>query len=106
VALVVIQHLDPRHESALPELLSNRTGMPVVSVEEPVRIRPDHVYVISPNTVLRVRGGRLIPARRSPESFKTIDVFLNSLARGIRWTCDRGRALGHGNGWNFGPKAR
>jgi two-component system CheB/CheR fusion protein len=80
MALVVVQHLDPRHESALPELLSKKTSMRVVSVEEQVQIRPDHVYVISPNTVLHIRAGRLITETRPPDNFRPIDVFLNSLA--------------------------
>jgi two-component system CheB/CheR fusion protein len=80
MALVLIQHLDPRHDSALPDLLAARTNIRVVSVQQEVRIEANHVYVISPNTVLRVRGGRLIPEKRPPENFKPIDLFLNSLA--------------------------
>jgi two-component system, chemotaxis family, CheB/CheR fusion protein len=80
MAFVLIQHLDPRHESALPKLLSGKTGMPVVSVEEQVRIQPEHVYVISPDTVLRVDAGQLVPKKRPPESYRPIDAFLNSLA--------------------------
>jgi len=80
MALVVIQHLDPRHESVLPDLLSSKTGMRVVAVSEPVRIQTNHVYIISPNTVLRVDDGCLIPEQRPAESFKPIDSFFDSLA--------------------------
>ena len=31
-ALVLVQHLDPEHESMLPELLSRRTTMPVKAI--------------------------------------------------------------------------
>src|SRR6476619_4273836 len=61
LAVVIIQHLDPRHESALPELLSVKTRMPVVPVEQEVPIEGNHVYVIAPNTVLSVVDGRLVP---------------------------------------------
>src|SRR5277367_389417 len=80
MALVVVQHLDPRHESVLPDLLSGKTDLQVVAVHENVRIQANRVYVISPNTVLRVDDGRLIPEKRPAESFKPIDSFFNSLA--------------------------
>ncbi len=80
MAFVVIQHLDPHHESILPELLSRNTGIRVVAVQQDVRIQANHVYVISPNTVLRVENGRLIPHKRPAESFRPIDSFFDSLA--------------------------
>ena len=80
MAFVVIQHLDPRHESILPDLLSRKTGMRVVAVQQAVLIETNHVYVISPNTLLRIEDGRLIPEKRPAESFKPIDGFFDSLA--------------------------
>src|ERR1044071_1451006 len=80
MAFVVIQHLDPRHESSLPELLAGKTGMRVVPVQHDMRLQPAHVYVISPNTLLRVYDGRLVLERRPPDSYKPIDVFFHSLA--------------------------
>ncbi len=84
MAFIVIQHLDPRHESALPELLSGKTGMHVVPVQQDVRLESDHVFVISPNTLLRVSDGRLVLEKRPPESFKPIDFFFHSLAESFR----------------------
>lgn len=40
-AFVVIQHLDPTHAGALPELLGRSTPMPVLEVENGMRIDPD-----------------------------------------------------------------
>src|SRR5579883_1456259 len=80
MAFVMIQHLDPHHQSALPELLSGKTGMRVTAVEENVQLERDHVYVISPNSVLRVRGGWLHPEKRPADSYKPIDIFFHSLA--------------------------
>jgi two-component system CheB/CheR fusion protein len=80
MAFAVIQHLDPHHESVLPDLLSSKTSMRVVAVNQGVKIRSNHVYVISPDTVLRVEDGRLIPEKRPAESFKPIDSFFDSLA--------------------------
>src|ERR1051326_3741597 len=49
MAFVLIQHLDPRHESSLAELLSRKTGMRVVPVQQEVQLERPPVYVISPN---------------------------------------------------------
>src|SRR5436190_4225781 len=84
MAFVVIQHLDPRHQSALPQLLSAKSGMRVVAVYEDIGLQPEHVYVISPNTVLRVHDSRLLLKTRPPDSFKPIDTFFHSLAEEFR----------------------
>jgi two-component system CheB/CheR fusion protein len=43
---VVIQHLDPRQESILVELLTAHRAMEVVQVRDQLRPGPDHIYVI------------------------------------------------------------
>jgi two-component system, chemotaxis family, CheB/CheR fusion protein len=68
MALVVVQHLDPHHESVLPELLSGKTAMQVVPVQQETSILPGRVYVISPNTILLIRNRRLVLATRPVES--------------------------------------
>ena len=50
MAFVLVQHLDPTHASALTEILSRATAMPVTEVRDGMRIEPNHVYVIPPNT--------------------------------------------------------
>ena len=84
MAFVLVQHLDPRHESALAELLSGKTSMRVETVQQNVRLEPDHVFVISPNTLLRVFNGRLVLEVRPRESFKPVDFFFHSLAEEFR----------------------
>src|SRR5688500_7640139 len=49
IAYVLVQHLDPQHESVLAEILAPATKLPIVTVTDGVRIVPDHVYVIPPN---------------------------------------------------------
>ena len=86
MAFILVQHLDPHHASALPELLSNTTAMPVAQVQNPTRLKPDHVYVIPPNTSMMVQDGALTLEVR-PESsggFRPIDVFFKSLAKEFR----------------------
>src|SRR5436305_1289490 len=76
MAFVLVQHLDPRHESVLPELLANKTEMPVVQVQQDTYLQPDHVYIISPNTVIQVRKRTVTIGERpqSPERFRPIDT--------------------------------
>ena len=64
IAFVLVQHLDPKHTSILPELLSRTTKMPVVAAQNGSRVRPNHVYIISPNTSLTIAGGILQVGRR------------------------------------------
>ena len=57
---VVITHMDPEHKSLLPEILQRFTAMPVVQIEGGMKVRPNSVYVIPPNTRLAIQGGTLI----------------------------------------------
>src|SRR6266705_1676713 len=49
LGFVLVQHLDPDHESALVQILSRVTSMPVVEGSHGLRIEPNHVYIIPPN---------------------------------------------------------
>ena len=82
MAFVLIQHLDPKHESLSAEILSRATQMTVREVTDGVRIEPDHVYVIPPNTELRISLGvlNLTPRGNDRSPHFVIDAFLQSLA--------------------------
>ena len=86
LAFVLVQHLDPHHESALPGLLAAKTGMPVVQVRNDTPLQPDHVYVIPPNALMFVRNGALMIEARPEtlERFRPVDAFFNSLAEEFR----------------------
>jgi two-component system, chemotaxis family, CheB/CheR fusion protein len=81
MAFVLVQHLDPQHESLLPELLAPHTSMTVVSVEDDLAIEPNHVYVIPPNTSMELEDGVLRLAAREPGLHLPIDIFFQSLAK-------------------------
>ncbi|HTS24533.1 MAG TPA: chemotaxis protein CheB [Bryobacteraceae bacterium] len=82
LALVLVQHLDPEHESMLARLLANATVMPVAEVEEGMAVEPNHVYVIPPNKIMGISNGTLhLTARLEPTAkHLPIDYFLHSLA--------------------------
>jgi two-component system CheB/CheR fusion protein len=81
-AFVVVLHLDPNRESELAHILSVHTTMPVLQVENGMRIAPDHVYVIAPDSNLRVRDGLLHLSRPTvPRGHgHPVDVLFQSLA--------------------------
>ena len=81
MAFVVVQHLDPTHESSLVDLLSRATTMRVLEVTDGVPVEADHVYVIPPNTNLTISGGVLHLTARAPhELHLPINEFLRALA--------------------------
>lgn len=82
MAFVLIQHLDPRHDSALPQLLGRASAMPVQRVDQEMTLDPNHVYVIAPDTSLSLVNGRLEPEKRdtTQSPHHPIDVFFESLA--------------------------
>jgi two-component system CheB/CheR fusion protein len=83
VAFVIVQHLDPTHESLLPALLSRAASIPVVEAIDRVQIEADRIYVIPPNTTLTIVDDRLHlgPAIEQRGGHRTpIDAFLLSLA--------------------------
>ena len=80
MAFVLVQHLDPHHQSALSDLLAGKTQMRVLQVQNDMHILRDHVYVIPPNAQMRVRKHALtLESRPTQDGFKPIDVFFNSL---------------------------
>lgn len=81
-AFVVVLHLDPNRESEMARILSGRTKMPVAQVEDGMSVAPDHVYVIAPDTELRVRDGGLHVAKPSERRGQRhpVDVLFSSIA--------------------------
>src|SRR5689334_6767719 len=59
MAYVIVQHLDPKHESSLPSLLARATTMPVEETRDDTVVEPNHVYVIPPDTEMIVKQGML-----------------------------------------------
>src|SRR5215475_8281732 len=64
LALVFIPHLDPTHESALVELLSRTTRLPVLQAAEGMHVMVNSVYVLPPNSDMTISSGILHLVRR------------------------------------------
>lgn len=82
MAYVIVQHLDPVHVSALPELLQRVTAMPVVEAKNRMTVEPNCVYIIPPNKDLSLLRGELhLFAPVAPRGLRLpIDFFLRTLA--------------------------
>lgn len=82
IAVVVVQHLSPQHESFLPALIAKATRMPVDEVCDGMRVVPGRVYVLPPDHELEVHQGRLkLVPRSATEPQFCIDRFFRSLAQ-------------------------
>ncbi len=54
MAYVLIMHLSPRHKSALAEILQLKTRMKVTTVRNGMEVKVNNIYVIPPNTSMRL----------------------------------------------------
>jgi two-component system CheB/CheR fusion protein len=82
MAFIFVQHLDPTRESLLADLLARETAMPVVRIEDGMRIEPDHVYVIIPAKTLLIKDSilRLVEPEEPRGQRHPIDRFFSALA--------------------------
>ena len=82
MAFVVIQHLDPNHKGILRELLQRITQMDVYTVTDRLKIKPNCVYIIPPNSSMSVLNGylHLFDPVETRGLRLPIDFFFHSLA--------------------------
>ncbi len=85
MAYVLVQHLSPKHESMLPEILQKVTTLPVLEIRDKIEVRPDHIYIIPENQML-VANDNVLELTPRPDADKLnanlpIDLFFTSLAQ-------------------------
>jgi len=81
MAYVLVQHLDPTHESILPEILQRVTKIPVHEITEDIHLAPNHIYVIPSSKMLFSTDGVLKLIEREKKVLNlSIDIFFTSLA--------------------------
>src|SRR5205085_10348275 len=83
LAFVVVMHLSPEHESNLASVIKQKTSMPVTQVNESVKVKPNHVYVIPPNHQLTFVDStlHLVAPQQALGRRVTIDLFFRTLAQ-------------------------
>ena len=86
LGFVLVQHLDPQHESALTQILARATSMPVREATNNLRVEAYRVYIIPPNTNLTIQRGvlQLGPRQDGRRPARSIDSFFESLAQDQR----------------------
>ena len=82
MAFILVQHLDPTHESMMVDLLASHTAMAVRQATDGMPIERDHLYVIPPGTYLSVADGslRLSQPQARHGARLPFDYLLHSLA--------------------------
>jgi two-component system CheB/CheR fusion protein len=72
MAYVLVQHLDPNHDSILPEILQKVTKIPVHEITDEIHLAPDHIYIIPENKMLTSTDGILQLSPRNKKTLKSI----------------------------------
>ena len=91
MAFILVQHLDPTHESLMVSLLARHTKMKVIQAAEGMKVERGHFYIIPPGTYLSVAKGYLHVSLPQPyhRAHQPFDYFLQTLALdyGARAAC-------------------
>ena len=82
MAFVLVQHLDPTHKSILTDLIRSFTRMSVTEVKDGMKVEPDTIYVIPPNSDMAILHGQLhLMEPSAPRGLRQpIDFFFRSLS--------------------------
>ncbi|MFP4136638.1 MAG: chemotaxis protein CheB [Candidatus Acetothermia bacterium] len=85
VAFVIIQHMDPDHESAMASLLEKVTDMEVREIEDGMEVEPNHVYINPPRKEIVISDRKFRTSEFDGEKVPKlpIDCFFRSLSEGL-----------------------
>lgn len=90
VPVVIVQHQHPYSGNALQRILSRRTTLPVIDVEDKDKLVPAHVYIAPANYhLLMEQDGSFSLSLEAPVNFSrpSIDVTFSSLSRVYQRRC-------------------
>ena len=89
IAYIIIQHLDPTHESTLTELLNRECPLPIQVAENKMVLAPDNVYVIPPKVYLEIENGKIKLTNPKEERGmrKAIDHLFRSMSEECQKKC-------------------
>ena len=82
LAIILVQHLDPNHDSHLPEILSKKISASVQMATDGMKVESGHIYFIPPGQQLTIEDGHLhLSGFSKPRGVRRpIDTFFESLA--------------------------
>lgn len=86
MSFVLIQHLDPQHDSALTQILSRATALPVSEIEHGQPAQRNHVHVIPRGKDLTIDKGvlKIAPRSHARRPHRPIDTFFEHLAQDLQ----------------------
>jgi two-component system CheB/CheR fusion protein len=86
MTFLLVQHLDPRHESKLTDLLAKVTGMKVTEAREGMTMCANCVFVIPPNKSMALVQGvlKLTPRGEARLPHLAVDILFKSLAEDLK----------------------
>ena len=102
MAFLLVQHLDPKHESMLTDILSRTTSMAVSETKDGMRVEPNHVYIIPPNASMSLWDTtlRLEPRDDFKAHYLPVDTLFRSCGDGPKKPGDWGHPFRNGFRWN------
>lgn len=82
LAVVVIQHLDPEHESYLPEIIAKFTDLEVVQIEDGIKLEAGKLYLNPVKKLMTIENSRFVVTDMTnlADKLTQIDIFFSSLA--------------------------
>ncbi len=85
-AVLVVQHLDPRHKSLLADLLGRRARVTVKEADDDEPIRPGTVYIAPPDNHFLVANGHVSLTSSELVHFTrpSVDLLLESVAAAFK----------------------
>jgi len=107
-ALVVVQHLDPRHRSLMAEILGRRTALAVRQAADEDRAQPGTVFIAPPDHHLLVNPGGVLTLTRTELvhfSRPSADLLFESVAASYRERAIAVVLSGSGSDGAMGAKA-
>ena len=82
ITYIITQHLSPKHQSMMVQLLARETSMPVAEAEDGMQPEAGMIYITPPNSDLFVKDMALClrtpPSEHSPKP--SVDFFFSTLA--------------------------
>jgi two-component system, chemotaxis family, protein-glutamate methylesterase/glutaminase len=108
LAIVIVQHLDPRHRSLMVDILKRRTKLAVKQAEQDEVLQPSTVYIAPPNNHLLVNGGGALSLTKTELVHfvrPSADLLFESLAAGYKERAIAVVLTGTGSDGSMGVRA-
>lgn len=96
---IVAQHLSPKHESKLTELVQRNTRLKVKTITNGMVAKPNVIHVTPPKYDVTVQGDKLYLSDKETNSLAkpSVNALFVSLAEAKKRACGWSNFVGHGD---------